>query len=111
MGSTFVSIASLVSSATSCSSLGRPPALPLWPEMNCPRLLRIDHTHIFVTGHEMTYEISERTPYGIINIEPLIGRTYSFWINEKTVNKPFYTYTISTPLETEIRTGFCNKFG
>ena len=65
----------------------------------------------FNTGQEMTLDISEKTPYGIMNFEPIIGRTYSFFINEKIVDKPFYTETKSTPFDTELRTGYCKKFG
>ena len=65
----------------------------------------------FKTGHEMALDISERTPYGFVHFESSIGVTYSFWINDKTVKKPFYTFTKTTPFDTELRTGFCKKFG
>ena len=65
----------------------------------------------FDTGHEIDYIITSETPYGVISHMPEIGNTYSFFLNEKFVERLLYTRTISTAFDTELRTGFCKKFG
>ena len=65
----------------------------------------------FDTGHEINYEITAETVYGIISHRPEIGSTYSFFLREGLVERLFFTRTISTAFDTELRTGFCKKFG
>ena len=65
----------------------------------------------FTDGYKMDYPITAETPYAIISHEPVIGSTYSFFFNDKLVERLFYTKTISTAFDTELRTGFCQKFG
>lgn len=65
----------------------------------------------FPTGQKISYTITAETPYGITSHEPKLGDTYSFFFQEKLVERLFYTRTISTAFDTELRTGFCKKFG
>lgn len=65
----------------------------------------------FTDGYKMDYPITAETPYAIISHEPVLGSTYSFFFNDKLVERLFYTKTKSTAFDTELRTGFCQKFG
>ena len=63
------------------------------------------------TGHEINRSITEHTSYGFVSHYTAIGDYYSFFLSGKQGVRPFFTRTVSTHFETELRTGYCQKFG